>query len=97
MGDDSCGDLRVAAALSLGAAERRFRLDDGRAGDEESGPPRGFSERVEDDKLCILPLHSVEATELRDPIGAIWLAPGYKVCRLSFGLWRACRTRRAEN
>ena len=39
----------------------------------------GFSGKLEDDKLCILPASSDEAKQLKEVLAAIWLAPGYKV------------------
>ena len=39
----------------------------------------GFSDRVEDDKFCIVPVESEDTSKIKDPFGVIWLAPGYKV------------------
>lgn len=67
-----------ALEMEVDAHDENVNSEESKTSTAASRKP-GFSDNPYDDKLTIVPLHSKEAKEMQDPLGGIWLAPGYKV------------------
>lgn len=79
LGGDQRGDSGDTTTTTSAYADDNLNESRANSPSTATGRKPGFSEYLEDDKLCIVPLNSEEAKQMQDPLGGIWLAPGYKV------------------